>query len=86
MAAVVGLRNEFAASANQRGRLIQMLVGGLAVSTEDAQVSYALGAHHTFTEVVQALDAMLASQKADESLEALLELDQDPNIDRLEDL
>jgi hypothetical protein len=84
--AIIELRNEFAASANQKGQLVRLLIGKLAIPAEDAQVSYALGSQQTFTDVVHALDAMFAAQNADQDLIELTEVASDPNIDRLEDL
>lgn len=85
--ALIDLRNELAAAADKRTTLIQLFVGRAVLSGDDStRVTFTLGEHRAYMEVVQALDALMAVQSVDEELFDLTELDSDPNIDRLEDL
>lgn len=87
LSALVDLRNEFAAAAGNRATLIQLFAGRAALSGDDSsKVAFIIGEHRTYTEVVQALDALVAVQAIDEELVDLAAFDSDPNIDRLEDL
>jgi hypothetical protein len=87
LSALVDLRNEFAVAAGNRARLIRLFAGHAALSGDDpAKVAFMIGEHRTYTEVIQALDALVAVQTLDEELVDLTALDGDPNIDRLEDL
>lgn len=87
LSALIDLRNEFATAAGNRAALIQLFAGNVALSGGDpAQMSFMIGEHRTYTEVVQALDAVVAAQSLDEELIDITEVMSDPNIDRLEDL